>query len=71
MIQNETRTPSCICRADVTVERIRPKLVSGASFAAAPAKAMQRRDAEVGAVEQVEHLEPQIGRGPPAEPRRA
>ncbi len=31
--------PSCICRADVTVARIRPKLVSGASFGAAPAKA--------------------------------
>ena len=34
------RNPICICRDDVTVERIRPKLASGASFAAAPANAI-------------------------------
>src|SRR6266545_3399358 len=41
LYQNTTRTPTCIWRAGVVVVRMRPKVGTGASVGATPAKAMR------------------------------
>ena len=60
--QNLTRTPNCICRADVMVLRTRPKLASGLLAIGGAGERDELRRTEVGAIEDVEdfdsHFEP-------------
>ena len=61
--QNTILRLTCVCRADVMVLLMRPNVASGASPSAWPANARSSGDAEIGAVEQVEHLEAQLDAG--------